>query len=171
MILNIEIKAKCEDLATIRHILQKANADFKGIDHQIDTYFNCTNGRLKLREGIIENSLIHYNRPDDAAPKASEVTLEKIAPGSHIKAVLSHALGIKIVVDKHREIYFIENVKFHLDTVVELGTFAEIEAIDKNGTIGKAKLQEQCNHYMQLFDIQPIDLVHCSYSDLLMNKK
>jgi len=35
---------------------------FQGLDHQIDTYFNVQKGRLKLREGNIENSLINYDR-------------------------------------------------------------------------------------------------------------
>ena len=33
--------------------------------------------------------------------------------------------------DKKREIYFIHNVKFHIDNVKNLGTFIEIEAIDE----------------------------------------
>lgn len=166
--LNIEIKARCSEPDKIRQILQSHRADFKGIDHQIDTYFNCTNGRLKLREGNIENNLIHYNRSDDAQPKASIVTLEKVAPNSNIKAVLTNALGVKVVVDKHRGIYFIDNVKFHIDEVKGLGSFVEIEAIDADGSIGKPKLQEQCASYMELFGIEAGDLVRVSYSDLLL---
>ena len=166
--LNIEIKARCQNPNKIRQILQSLQADFKGIDHQIDTYFHCTNGRLKLREGNIERNLIHYDRPNGKQPKASIVTLEKVADGSNIKTVLTNALGVKIVVDKQRGIYFVENVKFHIDEVVGLGSFVEIEAIDSNGSIGKAKLQEQCGHYMRLFGIEEVDLVEVSYSDMLI---
>ena len=60
--INIEIKAKSNNQDIIREILKSRNADFKGIDHQIDTYFKVNNGRLKLREGKIENHLIHYQR-------------------------------------------------------------------------------------------------------------
>ena len=42
----------------IRQILINKKADYKGLDHQIDTYFNVNIGRLKLREGSIENNLI-----------------------------------------------------------------------------------------------------------------
>jgi len=48
---NIEIKAKSNNQDAIREILKAKNADFKGVDHQIDTYFKVHNGRLKLREG------------------------------------------------------------------------------------------------------------------------
>lgn len=64
MHLNIEIKAKSNNQDAIREILKSKNADVKGIDHQIDTYFNVNFGRLKLREGNIENHLIHYQRED-----------------------------------------------------------------------------------------------------------
>ena len=61
-------------------------------------------------------------------------------PKSSLKEVLTKALGVLTVVDKKREIYFIGNVKFHIDTVESLGTFIEIEAQDHDGTIGKDKL-------------------------------
>lgn len=63
------------------------------------------------------------------------------------------------IVDKQSEIYFVDNVKFHLDSVVNLGTFIEIEAIDRDDTLGKDKLQEQCNYYLKLFAIKESDLI------------
>ena len=55
--INIEIKARCKDLSRIRKILESRNARYIGKDHQIDTYFKVAQGRLKLREGKIENYL------------------------------------------------------------------------------------------------------------------
>lgn len=43
----------------------------------------------------------------------------------------------------------------------------EIDAIDKNGEIGKEKLFEQCNEYLKIFEISEHNLVSVSYSDLL----
>ena len=166
----IEIKAKCTDAEKIRNILKSNNADFKGIDHQIDTYFKAPIGRLKLREGNIENTLIHYNRPNQAGPKNSQVTYRRLPPNSDIKEVLAAAMGILTVVDKKRGIYFIDNVKFHLDEVKNLGSFVEIEAIDEKGNIGLDKLKEQCDYYMELFAIQISDLIEVSYSDLMMKE-
>lgn len=74
------------------------------------------------------------------------------------------------MVDKQREIYFIENVKFHVDTVKNLGTFLEIEAIETHGALGKDKLLEQCQNYLHLFGIPKEDLIPVSYSDLLLAK-
>ena len=127
-------------------------------------------GRLKLREGNIENYLIYYERENKEGPKQSDIILFKSAPGSSLKSILVNANGVLTVVDKKREIYFIENVKFHIDTVEELGTFMEIEAIDEDGSIGKEKLLEQCEQYLKLFEISESDLISVSYSDLLLEK-
>lgn len=167
---NIEIKAKSNNQDEIREILKSKNADFKGVDHQVDTYFNVNNGRLKLREGNIENYLIHYQRDNKEGPKQSDVTLFKSDPQSSLKEILTRSLGILVVVDKQREIYFIDNVKFHIDRVEDLGTFVEIEAIDNDGTIGKDKLLEQCQFFLDLFKISQEDLISVSYSDLLLQK-
>lgn len=164
----IEIKARSDRQAEIRALLQQHHADFKGTDHQVDTYFKVANGRLKLREGNIENHLIHYHRANQEGPKQSNVLLYKSKPGSALKEILSQANGVLVVVDKQREIYFIDNVKFHIDTVRDLGSFVEIEAIDETGDIGRECLLEQCQHYQALFGIAEADLVAVSYSDLLL---
>lgn len=167
---NIEIKARCKNSDKVRKILISKKADFKGKDHQIDTYFQVRSGRLKLREGNIENYLIHYERENQEGPKQSNVTLYKTSADTSLKEILVKSLGVLITVDKQREIYFLDNVKFHLDEVEGIGSFVEIEAIDKDGSIGKDKLLQQCEEYMKLFGIKDKDLIATSYSDLLLKK-
>ena len=166
----IEIKARCSEQEKIRDILKGEGADFKGLDIQTDTYFRVPHGRLKLREGNIENNLIHYDRPDQEGPKQSNVLLYRSTPDSNLKGILMKALGVLVVVEKKREIYFINNIKFHIDTVASLGEFIEIEAIDEDGSIGKEHLQDQCESYLKRFGVSEEDLIACSYSDLLLNK-
>jgi len=168
--LNIEIKSRCSHPERIEQILIEEKADYKGLDHQIDTYFNVPIGRLKLREGNIENSLIFYHREDISGPKKSRVQLYKSKPGFELKEILQNSLGIKVIVEKDRKIYFIQNIKFHLDTVKGLGSFVEIEAIDKQGNIGQAKLSEQCERYIKKFRITNNELIAISYSDLLLKE-
>jgi predicted adenylyl cyclase CyaB len=166
-----EIKARTNRLDALRAVLQQNGAYHKGNDHQVDTYFNVPQGRLKLRQGNIENALIFYNRPEVATgPKHSHVTMTAVPPDTQLGEVLAAALGVKVQVDKRREIYFIGNVKFHLDEVAGLGHFVEIEAIDLEGTIGQAELQRQCTHYMHLLGIEQADLIAASYSDLLLQQ-
>lgn len=168
--LNIEIKAVCRHPDAVKRYLERQGARFVGEDRQRDTYFRVPNGRLKLREGSIEYALIHYDRPDQDAPKASHVTLYEPERGSTLKELLTRALGILVVVDKRRAIYFIDNVKFHLDHVDGFGSFVEVEAIDEDGTIGEERLREQCDHYRRELSIAPDDLVARSYSDLLLEQ-
>lgn len=80
---------------------------------------------------------------------------------------LTEALGILVRVEKHREIYFYQNVRIHLDQVEHLGTFLEFEAVLESeeqieqGETVVAWLQEQ-------LAIGPADLLTSSYSDMLM---
>jgi adenylate cyclase, class 2 len=171
MHINFEFKARCSDIERLEENLKEQNPLFAGTDHQVDTYFNVAHGRLKLREGNIENALIHYNRTNTAGAKQSDVTLYQHQPDKNLKAILTKALGIKVIVDKQRNIYFIDNVKFHFDKVKELGSFVEVEAIDKDGSIGIESLKQQCNHYIQMLKITDDQFIAESYSDLLMAKK
>jgi len=168
--INIEIKARCSEHNRIRELLTSAGADFRGTDRQIDTYFKTNTGRLKLREGTIENNLIRYERENTSSPKQSDFSLYKSENPALLKDMLSKSLGVLTVVDKQREIFFINNVKFHLDRVNNLGEFIEIEATDSGGTIDKDKLLEQCKYYMQMLGIKESDLIPLSYSDMLINK-
>jgi adenylate cyclase, class 2 len=170
-LLNVEIKAKCKDASSIRHFLISSNADFIGKDEQTDTYFNVLNGRLKLREGNIENNLIYYERNNQTGPKDSHFQLSEIINADSLKEMLPKSIGIKIVVSKSREIYFIKNVKFHLDEVEGLGSFVEIEAGNKTSLdLSREQLLEQCNFYIKEFKINQEDLIDVSYSDLLLKK-
>jgi len=165
---NVEIKARCGGPARIRRILEARKAEFRGTDRQIDTYFNVPRGRLKIREGTIENCLVFYERKDRKGPRTSVVRLvptdAESAPA--LKALLAAALGVQCVVDKRREIYFIGNVKFHIDRVRGLGTFVEIEAGDAGGRFDLRKLRAQCAEYAGLLRIEDADLVAGSYAEM-----
>lgn len=164
----IEIKAKCNHPEKIRKLLNESGAEFKGTDRQTDTYFNCPNGRLKLRQGRIENNLIFYKRPNRSGPKQSDVQLFPVKEQSDaLKKILIETMGVRTTVSKKREIYFIDNVKFHIDTVENLGSFMEIEAIGIKGVTPVDQLRSQCRQYLKLFDIQENDLMTHSYSDMI----
>jgi predicted adenylyl cyclase CyaB len=167
---NFEFKAKVDNLKKYEDKLLQLNPDFRGKDHQIDTYFNVSNGRLKLREGNIENALINYNRENITGSKLSEVILYKHEPDKALKEILSLQLGVKIIVNKRRKIYFIDNVKFHFDIVENLGMFIEVEAIDDAEKFTIEELKEQCEKYFTFFGLDKSNLIDKSYSDLIEAK-
>ena len=165
---NLEFKAKVETLDLYENLLLQLHPTFIGIDHQIDTYFNVPNGRLKLREGNIENALIQYDRANVADVKQSDILLYKHLPSIVLKEILVKQLGVKAIVDKVRKIYFIENVKFHFDEVKNLGFFLEVEAIDDKGIFTSEQLKQQCDKYFAFFQLAKNQLMEQSYSDLIM---
>ena len=168
---NFEFKAKTTQLNDLEKKLLTLNPKFIGEDNQADTYFNVSSGRLKLREGNIENSLIYYERTNTAGAKRSDILLYHHGPDKALKNILIKINGIKVVVDKRRKIYFIDNVKFHFDWVEGLGTFVEVEAIDSTGDIGIDKLKEQCEFYSAFLGIAATDYIASSYSDMILDQR
>lgn len=168
-ILNFEFKARTNELDNLERKFLQLNPKFIGEDNQTDTYFNVADGRLKLREGNIENSLIWYKRENTAGAKQSDVILYRHTADKILKDILIKLHGIKVIVKKKRRIYFIDNVKFHFDTIIGQGTFIEVEAIDKDGSIGIEKLKEQADRYAEFFDVKVEDFIAISYSDMIEN--
>lgn len=166
-ITNIEFKARVNDLREVETHLQTLSPVFKGLDHQIDTYFNVPHGRLKLREGNIEHALIQYHRDNLAGAKESSVVLYKHKPNPALKQILTLQFGVLKVVDKQRKIYFIDHVKFHFDQVLGLGEFMEVEVINENNRFTMEELQAECKRWIGFFDILPEQFVETSYSDLV----
>ncbi|TAG99544.1 MAG: CYTH domain-containing protein [Sphingobacteriales bacterium] len=166
-ITNIEFKASVNDLAAAETKLQTLSPIYKGLDHQVDTYFNVPHGRLKLREGNIEHALIQYHRDNLAGAKKSSVVLYKHKPDPALKQILTLQFGIWKVVDKQRKIYFIDHVKFHFDQVLGLGEFMEVEVINENNRFTTAELQDECNRWVNFFQIQPDQFLVSSYSDMV----
>lgn len=165
---NIEFKARCADIAKAEEKLLKLNPEFKGEDNQVDTYYKVATGRLKMREGNIENALIYYERPDTGGAKLSNVVLYEHEPSGALKSILEKTHGILVTVKKCRRIFFIDNVKFHFDRVDGLGIFLEVEAIDSDGTLDENFLKNQCSTYAAYLEVKEEDYIFNSYSDMLM---
>lgn len=164
--LNVEFKARYDDLERARQVLRERGATGPTCDHQLDTYFGVDRGRLKLRQGSVERALIHYRRPDDRGPKTSDVTLYSLPDDGHsLRETLAAALRIQAVVEKRREIWWLGNVKVHLDEVPDLGTFIEVEAINSDG-LGVEALRAQCDELLSALRIGADDLVERSYAEL-----
>ncbi|GAB3195230.1 putative adenylyl cyclase CyaB [Pontibacter aydingkolensis] len=167
MYADITIKARCENHAEAESILSGLNAAYQGEDVQTDTYYETDYGKLKHRQGNIENVLIHYNRTPLEGAKRTEVLLYLKNPGAATVAAVCEGKSIIARLKKIRKIYFIDNVKFHLDQIKGLGDFIEIEAIDLEGSVGIEVLQQQCDYYKDLLQIHNEDLVTSAYTDLI----
>jgi len=164
---NIELKARIASLDTVRQVASSL-ADTRLPDqHQIDTYFHCQFGRLKLREIIGERAeLIAYRRPNESGPKASNYFVLPVESPERFKEALATTLGIRSRVEKHREIYLHQNVRIHVDRVVGLGEFLEFEAV-LGDEYPEAQSQQLVHELRQRFKISEDDLLESSYGEMI----
>jgi adenylate cyclase, class 2 len=177
--INVEIKARTSsernELAReyLKNKSPKHCTSFVGTDHQVDTYFNVKNGRLKVRQGCIENALVAYSRDNQSGPKISKYYLSRFddVHAKEICEALTVSLGVLAVVEKYREIYYVNNVKIHLDNVPDLGFFLEIEARDEKEEFGLQALHVQTRCFIKEFGITEKDLISMSYSDMILESK
>jgi len=164
---NVEIKARCADLAAMADAAAAAGAVLESTIRQVDTYFNVASGRLKLRQADgVDQALIFYRRPDDSSPKLSRYELMPIAPGQPIGFMLGQALGVRTVVRKRRQLWRRENIRIHLDEVEGLGSFVEFEVQVLAGRdVDGCRIQAAA--LIDQLGIRQTDLVAGSYADLL----
>ena len=71
-----------------------------------------------------------------------------------------------VVVRKTRELWLLDNVRIHLDTVDGLGTFLELEAV-VGPSHDEARCHAQVDALLPAFGVTERDCVRASYSDLL----
>ncbi|MBC8352915.1 MAG: class IV adenylate cyclase [Planctomycetes bacterium] len=164
---NIELKARLSSLDAARQVANSLVDTRLPDQHQIDTYFHCQEGRLKLREIVGERAeLIAYRRPNESGPKASNYFVLPVEQPERFKEALATTLGIRSRVEKTREIYLHQNVRIHLDRVVELGDFLEFEAVlsDQHAA---TESQQLVDRLRQRFSITDNDLLEASYGEMI----
>jgi predicted adenylyl cyclase CyaB len=135
--------------------------------HQVDTYFQCRRGRLKLREINDQRAeLIWYERANQKQPTASHYGLVPVDDPMALKQALAATVGIRVIVEKQREIYLHHNVRIHLDRVVDLGTYLEFESVLSDDIDAKSGTA-QVNFLIGEFGIAEDDLCTGSYAEML----
>jgi adenylate cyclase, class 2 len=164
---NIELKARLADYAAARKVAETVATRRLGTQHQIDTYFHCRHGRLKLRQiDRLRAELVWYARADEHGPKASDYQLVPLQHLETLKAALTAALGVRAVVEKRREIFLYHSVRIHLDEVVGLGHFIEFEAV-LGGEVDEPAGRELLDCLVRQFAISRADLLAQSYGEMV----
>ena len=165
---NVEIKAKVADLATVRKMAEQLADRGPVVLEQEDTFFHCSQGRLKLRcfrDGT-PAELIGYRRGDAAGPKESCYVVYRTSDPRGLLAVLSAALGVRAIVRKRRTLYLIGPTRVHLDQVEGLGQFVELEVVLQPGQT-VAEGVAVAHDVMVKLGISQDQLVERAYVDLL----
>lgn len=165
---NIEIKARCSDLAAAREIAVRLSTRHLGVDEQTDTYFVTKQGRLKLRESSLSGGqLIPYLRPDQPGPKRADYQVIPVADPTTLKRALGEILGVHRVVTKRREIFLVDNVRIHLDEVEGLGRFLELEAVFDGTPDSEAEERRKVDALMRELGVAEADLIDVSYEGMV----
>ena len=169
---NIEIKAQLSDVQFAEAC--RVSADLTGDTHTVlkqrDTYFNAPLGRLKLREfGDDTAELIGYQREDQTDPTASNYYRTQVNGRENIENLIDGmklTLGLRGVVEKTR-LLFIHNItRIHLDEVVSLGHFLELEVVLMDGQSDEEGIKI-ANHLMKRLNVRQDQLITSSYIDLM----
>ncbi|MCU0612007.1 MAG: class IV adenylate cyclase [Candidatus Eisenbacteria bacterium] len=127
---NIEIKARIDDVERALQRARNVAGEAPTLLLQDDTFFNCANGRLKLR--ILSDSageLIFYQRPDTSKPRASDYTVVPTAHPRLLLTALTRVIGVRGRVRKRRWLFAAGRTRIHVDEVEGLGPFLELEVV------------------------------------------
>jgi len=167
---NVEIKARVDDMDSLRERVRALAGCDARVLRQEDTFFQIPSGRLKLR--VIDETqgeLIYYERCDEPGPTPSEYLISPVADPEAFKEVLSAALGVRGVVRKERELFMIGRTRVHLDEVEGLGSFVELEVVlapEEPAETGHDEAQE----LLEMLLIPPADLADTAYIDLVESR-
>ena len=164
---NIEVKARLRRPERTRELAECLCGSSPEEVDQLDTFFGCQQGRLKLREvSSTSGELIFYRRDDVPGPKQSEYLIVHTSSPSVLRGVLAAALGTKQVVEKSRTLFLFGQTRIHLDAVENLEAFVGLELVlweDQSAEEGPSIVR----HLMRFLEIGEGDLVEGAYADLL----
>jgi len=164
---NIEIKARVDDFNSLQHKTEQLSDTPCQVIPQEDTFFNCSQGRIKLRELAPDRGqVVYYLRQDVTGPKHSEYKIFETNDPAGLKMILAEAYGVRGVVTKVRYLYMTGQTRIHLDDVKGLGKFMELEVVlrpDQSDAEGQAIAE----NLMHRLGIQEGDLIDTAYMDLM----
>ncbi len=165
---NFEIKVKVHDMDSIINAIKKSGATYQCDMHHIDYYFNIGTFKEKIRDiNGNEYQEISYSRTETFGRKESKYNIKKIKQEE--KNALLKQKEILCVVNKARTLWTYKNTRIHLDNVMGLGRFLELETIIKD--ISAPKGLKEFKEVLELLKINQEDTVACSYSDLILKNQ
>jgi adenylate cyclase class 2 len=139
--LEVELKVKIPSLDPVRAALVSRNAVFLGRVHEHDIYYNAPHRDFGITDEAVrvrytdDHAVVTYKGPKikKYGLKAREELNFGVESGRDFETLLERLGFTKTAeVDKWRETYRSDGATISLDTVDELGTFAEIEIIIEN---------------------------------------
>jgi predicted adenylyl cyclase CyaB len=165
---NLEAKFPLRDHARARASAEAIGYTERAVLRQRDTFFRVEHGKLKLREGAEEapGALIYYGRESSGELQLSRYEIVLVSDPAAMRTMLAAALGILAEVRKERVLLMRANVRLHLDRVVDLGDFGEIEAVIAEGDDPESS-RAAVDELLAALGIGFGDLIGVSYFELM----
>ncbi len=167
---NVEIKAR---IASVEALLPRVAALASEGPIEIvqrDTFFRCEAGRLKLRDFLNgSGELIFYRRANRLGPKESFYLRSETSTPEVLRQSLTLAYGEAGSVSKQRTLFLVGRTRVHLDRVLGLGHFLELEVMlgeNESSEVGTVEAHE----LMSKLGIEPHHLLEGAYVELLAEK-
>ena len=169
---NIEFKTRVEGFREIVRHLKKSGAKPEGALKQVDTYFECPSGKLKLR--VVDGRewvLIAYHRPAKRGSRTSTYTLLTLTQpqARSLASILARTLGILTSVRKTRILWVHGNTRIHLDTVTTLGRFVELETVMRGSSLDHARREHR--RVLSLLHLENAVPIAGSYGDMISGSR
>ena len=166
---NVEIKARIENVALLTPRVAAIASEGPLEIAQDDTFFNCDNGRLKLRAFSNDaGELIFYRRVNQAGPKESFYLKSPTSSPETLRESLSLAYGQIGRIRKYRSLYLVGRTRVHLDRVEGLGHFLELEVMLVDDEPAEQGIRE-ASELMDQLGVKPEQLVEGAYLDLMLS--
>jgi adenylate cyclase, class 2 len=162
---DFTLKARIGTIEKIDKRLLELGANCIGTDTQVDRYFEVAQGRLKWRQGTIENLITHYERTQDPDSGLEQTTVYRydLDPTPEMIEALYKEFKESGCIRKQRTIYWLDIVKIHLDKLEDGKRFIELEAIDRENRFSLTELRNQCQHVQQALCIANEALIPTGY--------
>jgi predicted adenylyl cyclase CyaB len=162
----VESKFRCADHERVACLALDLGALDEGLLRQRDQFFAVPRGRLKLRTFADGGSeLISYDRDNVTEMRSSDYALHRTSDGAALEEVLSRALPRRGILEKRRRLLIHRHTRIHLDDVVGLGRFIELETVIREQSDADAESEhDEIVHALGLSDAERIAV---GYIDLL----
>lgn len=167
---NVESKFRYSDHEAILRRAVDAGARDEGWLQQRDQFYVVPQGRLKLRTfGDGRGELIAYDREDVAHARVSDYSIYRTGDPLSVEEILGRTLPRAGSVEKRRHLLVLRHTRIHLDEVVGLGRFVELETVADGITQGEA--EEEHTDVVALLDLVDAARIDVAYVDLMRSEQ
>ncbi len=119
--------------------------------------------RQLLKLGNIENLITHYERIQEDGLEQTVVYRYDVNPSQEAIQQLFDLYKEASTVKKQRTIYWLGNIKIHVDKLPDGSEFIELEAMDRENKLSTTELRIQCRQIQQTLGIDDSDLLPTGY--------